>query len=90
MCERQQPTVESTESSQGQESSEENLSTQPKPLKVGDSVKINFSGSKRDGKFATIKRLKSWGKVQLADLAVDGEGFKHWEAQLTWLEKLNA
>lgn len=58
------------------------------PLKVGDKVKIDHPGSKRHGKTATIKRLKTWQKLQLADLAVDGEGFGSWEAQLDWLERL--
>lgn len=56
------------------------------PLKVSDRVRINCPGSKRHDKTATIKRLKKEGKVHLADLAVDGEGFRYWEAQLGWLE----
>lgn len=58
------------------------------PLKVGDRVRINCPGSKRHGKTATIKHVKNGRGVNLADLAVDGEGFKYWEAQLDWLERL--
>lgn len=58
------------------------------PLKVGDRVRINCPGLKHHGKTATIKRLKKEGKLQLADLAVDREGFRPWEAQLSWLERL--
>lgn len=58
------------------------------PLCVGDRVCVNCPGSKRHGKTATIKRLKNEGKVQMADLAVDGEGFRRWEAQLGWLQRL--
>lgn len=58
------------------------------PLTEGDRVRINCPGSKRHGKTATVKRLKKEGKVQLADLAVDGEGFRYWEAQLGWLDLL--
>lgn len=58
------------------------------PLKVDDRVRINSPGVKHHGKTATIKRLKKEGKLQLADLAVDREGFRHWEAELSWLERL--
>jgi len=50
----------------------------------GDRVKIHCPGSKNDGKYATVQRLKEWRGLQLADLRVDGER-NSWEAQVKCL-----
>lgn len=68
-------------------------SSKDEQLLVGDRVMINCPGwSTRDGKTATIKHIRTldrgYGGVQVADLAVDGEGFEYWQAQISWLKRL--
>ena len=56
----------------------------PRKLQIGDRVSIDFPGSKRNGKYGVIKRLKTIQNCEMADVIVDGEK-RAWEAQISWL-----
>ena len=57
----------------------------PRKFEVGDLAEVDFPGSKRHGKTAQIKRLKTIQNCEIADVLVEGEK-RVWEVQIAWLK----